>query len=146
MAERRIFIVQSSEGEYEDYHERNERAFANRASAEAYARELDRVHHPERIIDEDLWDEAEGEWFMTHEEVGSEHYETNPYNYQTQRTLYDEWMKAFENRHHQFLLDYINAHSQRQFTMSDVLQQEQNDFYADYDWYPCTVEELVLEE
>lgn len=58
----------SSEGEYEDYHERIEKAFRNKEDAEAYAKEIDAQHFLQPVVDENLWEKAENMWYYTNEQ------------------------------------------------------------------------------
>lgn len=135
----KIYIVKSSEGEYEDYYVRNEKAFLKKEDAEAYARELDNEHNkrPNFITDEFIhslteceenlpdWDEFVGE--LTSEN----------------RDNWLKWQEDQQNKQDKQLLDLMY---QRGYyitkEMLDQYYQWEQDSYTN--WHDCTIEELEL--
>ena len=144
--EKNIYIVKSSAGQYEDRWDRNERAFRERSTAEAYARKLDWEHLPDPVFSDELWNAVEEEWHEVNFEKYGEDYEIAPFDFNTEREQYDKWQADFDDRHRQFLLEYVNRETGKSYTVDDVLQHERYDDNRYYDWDPCTVEELILEE
>ena len=67
MKETKIYIVESSEGEYSDSPSWIEKAFRRKEDAEAFARQLDEERFAEPTIEVKLWEEAENVWYCTHE-------------------------------------------------------------------------------
>ena len=68
MKETKIYIVESSEGEYSDSPSWIEKAFRRKEDAEAFARQLDAERFAEPAIEVKLWEEAENVWYCTNEE------------------------------------------------------------------------------
>ncbi len=64
----KIYIMESSEGEYSDSPSWIEKAFRRKEDAEAFARQLDAERFAEPAIEVKLWEEAENVWYCTNEE------------------------------------------------------------------------------
>ena len=58
MKETKIYIVESSEGEYSDSPSWIEKAFRRKEDAEAFARQLDKERFAEPAIEVKLWEEC----------------------------------------------------------------------------------------
>ena len=135
----KIYIVKSSEGEYEDYHIWNEKAFLTREDAEAYAKELDNEHNkrPHFVTDEFicLLRECESklpEWEDFPEQLTTENRET-----------YFKWQEEQEKKQNKLLFELMYKRGQ-------FMTQEMYDQYNEWEnnsytrWYPCEIEELEL--
>ena len=131
----KIYIVKSSEGEWEDYHSWNEKAFISREKAEEYVKELDKKHYhaPEFITKEfeDLYNEA-GDIFD----------ENNPYpNYN-----YNELVNQWEENEQKFIIQYIKD---RGINITPEMYKEYEEWLMDgryYKWHDCEIEEIELIE
>lgn len=134
-----IYIVKSSEGEYEDYRVWNEKAFTKREDAEAYAKQLDEVHkqRPHFITDEFicLIRECENElpdWDDFPEEI-------TPKN----KEKWWQWQEEQEKKQKEILFDLM--YKRGQFMTQEMYDQYEEWERGSYnDWHKCQIEELEL--
>ena len=135
----KIYIVKSSEGEYEDYHTWNEKAFLKREDAEAYAKELDNEHNirPHFITDEFvcLLRECESQlpdWEDFPEKVTEEN-----------RDAWFKWQEEQEEKQKELLFDLMYKRGQfmTQAMYDQYNEWEDNSYTC---WYPSEIEELEL--
>lgn len=135
----KIYIVKSSEGEYEDYHIWNEKAFLKKEDAEAFAKELDNEHNkcPQFVTDEFicLLRECENKlpkWEDFPEQLTTENKEA-----------YFKWHNEQEKKQNKLLFELMYQRGQ-------FMTQEMYDQYNEWEdnsythWYPCKIEELEL--
>ena len=137
----KIYIVKSPEGEYEDYHYWNEKAFTKREDAEAYAKLLDEKHNyrPQFITDTFLsiirdceYDLPDWEDFPD-ERITSEN-----------RDRWLQWQEDQEEKQIQLLIDLM--YKKGQFMTREMYDQyEQWESTSNREWYDCEIEELELE-
>ena len=134
----KIYIVKSSEGEWEDYRSWNEKAFVSKEKAEEYAKELDKKHYykPEFITEEfeDLYNEA-----------GDIFYEDNEYP-KYDNPNYDELTSQWYENEQKFIIQYMKD---RGINITPEMYKEYEDWILDgryYVWDDCTIEELELVE
>ena len=137
----KIYIVKSSEGEYEDYHCWNEKAFIKREDAEAYAKFLDEKHNdkPQFITDTFLSILNDCEWELPDWEDFPEKKITSE-----NRDRWLQWQEEQEEKHIQLLIDLM--YKKGQFItreMYDQYIQWESDSYIR--WHNCQIEELELE-
>ena len=118
----KIYIVESSEGEWDDHCSWVEKAFRRKEDAEGFARQLDEEHFPQPVFDKKLCEEAERSWYVLNEEKNGSNWEVCPYNWQTEREKCEQFIKQQDEREIAFLLDYINSHSKRQYTTADIIR------------------------
>ena len=144
--EKKIYIVLSSEGLCEAYGEWIEKAFCRKKDAVAYAKQLDKEHNPKPVFKDSLWDRAEEEWCSMNEEKYGENWDDSPYDYKEEREKHDQFYKELEERKDAFMLDYINHHSKKQYTIEDIAKHKLYDDNYMFQWYPCEVKEIILVE
>lgn len=160
MTPKKIYIVISSEGQYEEYREKNERAFTNYDDAVQYAADLDRQHddmkNTGRISDMDMekarelyykwWDD---EWKRLAAEYGVQ-YEDNGQVVWTEENidLQDKVNDELNKQECQKLLEYLTQlFPLYNYTMDDVVQYYINaENYLWHDWHKCKIEEIELYE
>lgn len=135
----KIYIVKSSEGEYEDYHIWDERAFLKREDAEAFAKELDNEHNkrPQFVTDEFicLLRECESQlpdWEDFPEKVTDEN-----------RDAWFKWQEEQERKQNELLFDLMYKRGQFMTqAMYDQYNEWEDNSYTR--WYPSEIEELEL--
>lgn len=135
----KIFIVKSSEGEYENYHVWNEKAFTKREDAEAYAKQLDKEHNqrPYFITDEFicLLRECEDElpeWEAFPEKITPEN-----------RKKLLQWADNQEKKRNELLFDLMRKRGQFMTqAMYDQYSEWENNSYIN--WHECKIEEIEL--
>lgn len=131
----KIYIVQSSCGEYEDYRIWNEKAFTSKEKAEQYAKELDEKHNsrPSFITDE---------FIEAYNEVYDEIPDFEEYN--SDKETYFEWHKRL--RLHD---DYhmVKGLISRGFEVSIKMLRDFEEWESNsYDeWSPCNIDEIDFE-
>lgn len=135
----KIYIVRSSNGEYEDYEEWNEKAFLKREDAESFAKELDDKHNerPHFITDEfiDLLKECECElpdWEAFPEKVTNENIDA-----------WIKWQEEQERKQNELLFDLMYKRGQfmTQAMYDQYLEWEEKNYKK---WNNCLIEELEL--
>lgn len=132
----KIYIVQSSHGEYEDYRETNEKAFYNKEDAEKYAKELDARHRqtPEFITED---------FISAYNEIIPPEWPDAPCKPYENRELYQSWLQGMIQRERQFVI-------QEMYKQGFFLTEHMIDTYEDWednqyiDWHDCTIEEIEL--
>lgn len=142
---KKIFIVQTSYGTYEDFHIHNEKAFISHEKAKEYAKELDDIHNRKPVFTEDTWDEA-WEYISNIEEKEPNRF-INNIKYCPENM--EEWTKRneeTENDLHQELLNYIHKHVSTKYTLDDILQHVEYDNAKYMDYHPCGIKELELDD
>ena len=144
--EKKIYVVLSSEGQWEDYHEWIEKAFRRKKDAEAYAKQLDKEHNPKPVFKDRLWDEAEESWWSMNEEKYGKDWDLSPYDYKEEKEKNDQFYKELEERQDAFMLDYINKHSKKQYTADDIAKHKLYDENYLFQWDPGRVKEVMLVE
>lgn len=136
----KIYIVKSSEGDYEDYHTWNEKAFTKREDAEEYAKLLDKEHNarPHFVTDEFicLLRECENElpdWEdFPEEKITDEN-----------RDRYFRWQEEQEEKQNKLLFDLMYQRGQYMSKeMLDQYDQWESNSYTN--WHDCEIEELEL--
>lgn len=136
----KIYIVKSSEGEYEDYHVWNEKAFIKREDAEAYAKQLDKEHNqrPNFITDKFICllrecEEELPEWEDFPEE------KITPEN----RERWLQWQEEQENKQNKLLFDLMYKRGQ---LMTQAMYDQYNEWESNSytNWHDCSIEELEL--
>lgn len=136
----KIYIVKSSEGEYEDYHVWNEKAFTKREDAEAYAKQLDKEHNqrPHFITDKFICllrecEEELPEWEDFPEE------KITPEN----RKRWLQWWEEQENKQNKLLCDLMYKRGQ---FMTQAMYDQYNEWESNSytNWHNCSIEELEL--
>lgn len=131
----KIYIVQSSCGEYEDYHIWNEKAFSSKEKAEQYAKELDKKHDnkPSFITDE---------FINAYDEVYNEIPDFEDFD--SNKETYLEWHKRL-SLHDDFHM--VKGLISRGFEISIKMLRDFEKWESDSyrEWHPCTVEELDLD-
>lgn len=134
----KIYIVKSSRGGYEDYHEWNEKAFYKKEDAEKYTKELDKEYNykPEFITDsfEKAYRDAEYEapdWPDYEEPIS--------YNSEEYQKYLEDNLEAECN----FTINYLKD---KGFEVTkEMLDTYENWISYQYDkYYPCKIEELEL--
>lgn len=131
---KKIYIVVSSHGEYEDYREYLEKAFYNKKDAEKYAKEIDvkHNHRPEFITDSFLEDIDDIEDNLP---------DWGPCDLQGK--AYYEWVDKNNKREDEEIIKAIIA---KGYTfnreMYDEFREWEGDRYTD--WHPCCIEEIEL--
>jgi hypothetical protein len=142
---KKIFIVQSSAGSYDDYHVWNERAFISREKAELYAKEIDLSHNLSPIFNEVDWDNA---WIRVNEiENKDPNRFKNEYNYVSDSS--SEWSKRDEEIRldtYQIILSYIHEHVDTKYTIDDVINHENYEHQMYIEYHPCDIKELELDD
>lgn len=136
----KIYIVKSSEGEYEDYHVWNEKAFTKREDAEAYAKQLDKEHNyrPQFITDAFLSTLRDCEYELPDWEEFPEE-KITPEN----KNRWLKWQEEQEEKQIQLLINLM--YQKGQFMTRDMYEQYEeweNNSYTN--WYDCSIEELEL--
>ena len=134
----KIYIVQSSFGEYEDYRVKNEKAFVSRKAAEEYAKALDIAHQskPEFITDEFI------NILMECEDKLPE-WDNYPGNYNENPEAYRKWQKEQEEKQNKRLFGLM--YERGQFMTQEMLDQYEDWESRQYDsYYDCNIEELEL--
>lgn len=131
---KKIYIVQSSEGIYEDFHVWNEKAFTKKEEAEKYAKKLDKQHNsrPDFLTEkfkEDFEDIEENlpEWgscYLSGEE-------------------YADWVSKQNARED---AEIIEGMIKRGYTFNKKMYDEYRNWESEqyYEWHPCVVEEIEL--
>lgn len=136
----KIYIVKSSEGEYEDYYVWNEKAFLKREDAEAYAKKLDDEHdkRPHFLTDEfiDLLRECENE-LPEWEEFPEK--SITPEN----RDRWYEWQEEQEEKQNKILYELMYQRGQ---FMTPEMYNQYNEWESNSyrNWHKCEIEELEL--
>ena len=138
----KIYIVQSSRGEYDDYTVYNERAFTNREKAEEYAEELNRIHNhvPSFVTPEfeDSFADAEGEVNILMENYPD--FEEKPIS---NWDKYKEYLDQYKKEQDKHLIDIL-------YKMSFMVTPQMLEDYRNYldmqfeDWNSCSIEEIEL--
>lgn len=135
----KIYIVKSSEGEYEDYRVWNEKAFLKREDAEAYAKELDnkRNKRPHFVTDEFIRLLKECESELPECEVFPEQLTTK------NREAYFKWYDEQDEKQNKRLFELMCKRGQFMTPeMYDQYNEWENNSYTR--WYPSKIEELEL--
>lgn len=135
-----IYIVKSSEGEYEDYHVWNEKAFTKKEDAEAYAKQLDKEHNqrPHFVTDEFICllrecEEMLPEWEDFPEKITPEN-----------REKWLQWQEEQEKKQNELLFKLMYERGQFMTqAMLDQYDEWESNVYTNY-WYECEIEELEL--
>lgn len=146
MKETKIYIMESSEGEYSDSPSWIEKAFRRKEDAEAFARQLDAERFAEPAIEVKLWEEVENVWYCTNEEKYGMNWDAVPDDISHDKEKCEAYIKEQDERERAFVLEYLNAHGSRQYTMDDVLRQEVWQQNQCCDWNHCYVHEITLVE
>lgn len=141
-----IYIVESSEGEWSDSPSWIEKAFRRKEDAEAYAHQLDTKRFADPVIDKELWEEAESEWYCINEEKYGMNWEAVPKEICHDKEKSEAYMKQQQEQERAFVLDYINTHGSHQYSMDDIHSQEEWEENQGYDWNPCYIHEVTLVE
>ena len=136
----KIYIVKSSEGEYEDYHVWNEKAFTKREDAEAYAKQLDKEHNyrPQFITDAFLSTLRDCEYELPDWEEFPEEKITSE-----NKNRWLKWQEEQEEKQIQFLINLM--YQKGQFMTKDMYEQYEeweNNSYTN--WHDCSIEALEL--
>lgn len=137
---KKIYVVKSSEGEYEDYFVWNEKAFTKKEDAEAYAKELDEMHceRPAFITDEFISLLRECEEKLPDWEEFPDYPVTSE-----NRENWGKWMDEQEKKQNNMLFQLMYERGQ-------LLTQTMYDLYLDWEsnsyrvWHDCIIEELDL--
>lgn len=135
----KIYIVKSSNGEYEDYRVWNEKAFTKREDAEAFAKSLDEAHNsrPHFITDEFicLLRECEAElpeWEKFPEKVTPEN-----------KDRWLKWNEDQEKKQNELLFELMYKRGQFMTqAMYDQYDEWESNSYTN--WHKCEIEELDL--
>lgn len=130
----KIYIVQSSCGEYEDYHIWNEKAFTNKEDAEKYAEELDLKHNyrPEFITPE-----FELAFYDSDDEIPS--FEA----FDGDKETYLQWYARYTKHNNDCLIKIMSEkgfHLTKE--MIEQFEEWESDSYNDY--HPCNIDEIEL--
>ena len=136
----KIYIVKSSEGEYENYHFRNEKAFTKKKDAEAYAELLDKKHNyrPQFITDAFLSTLRDCEYELPDWEEFPEE-KITPEN----KNRWLKWQEEQEEKQIQLLINLM--YQKGQFMTKDMYEQYEewgNNSYTC--WHPSEIEEIEL--
>lgn len=130
--EKKIYIVKSSSGEYEDYYTINEKAFLSKEKAEQYVKQItDEINKKPSFLTEDiatLIDEAYIEtpdWEDYSGEV--------PINTDERRKDYFAWQEEMTKRDNEFIISYA---AERGITLTTEMIQE-------YDLYKSWIQDNV---
>ena len=142
----KAYIVVSSEGSFEEYYSHYEKVFRRKNEADEYAKQLDAERFAKPVVDEKLWREAEGMWYYTNEQKYGEGWEIIPYNILTQPKEFEACQNKRDADKRNYLLDYINSHGERTYTMDDVMHLERYEDNRQYEWNPCEVMEIDFVE
>lgn len=113
-----IYLVVTSEGEYEDYRKNIERAYTSKEAAEKYAKELD--HKYDFITPKVIEDYENAEDYVDDYQERNPDLFKNPYNYIDNREKYLKELDLINNRVDKILLDYLNKNFGYSFTMNDI--------------------------
>lgn len=135
----KIYIVKSSEGEYEDYCVWNEKAFLKREDAEAYAKELDNEHNqrPHFVTDEFIRLLKECESELPECEDFPEQLTTK------NREAYFKWYDEQDEKQNKRLFELMCKRGQFMTPeMYDQYNEWEDNSYTR--WYPSEIEELEL--
>lgn len=144
--EKKIYLVTSSEGQYEDYHEWVEKAFVDKSQAEEFAKQLDVLHRakPEFITEEfaNALDESNYEWDELTDDDPK--YESPKYLESTQEEK-DAFYTWYNNEYIQFL---INSMYKKGFFVTEYMLKQHDEWESNSytDWHNCSVEEITLVE
>lgn len=135
----KIYIVKSSEGEYEDYHVWNEKAFTKKEDAEAFAKLLDKEHNsrPQFVTDEFLCllrqcEDELPDWEDFPEQMTLEN-----------REDWLKWQEEQDEKQTKLLLDLM--YKRGQFMTREMYDQYtawESDSYTN--WHKCEIEEIEL--
>ena len=136
----------SAPGEYSDSPSWIEKAFRRKEDAEAFAGQLDAERFAEPAIEVKLWEEAESVWYCTNEEKCVMNWDAVPDDVSHDKEKCEAYIKEQDERARAFVLEYLNAHGSRQYTMDDVLRQEVWQQNQCCDWNHCYVHEITLVE
>lgn len=132
-----VYIVISSEGEYEDYREYNEKAFYNKEDAEKYCKELDEKHNykPEFITDK--FEEAYEEAYNSLPD-----WDLKANSNEDLKTYYDNIIKQGE-KDIQYIISEMNKQG---FNVNEDMIEKYKEWESNlyYEWYPCKIEEIEL--
>lgn len=132
----KIYIVQSSHGEYEDYRETNEKAFYNKEDAEKYAKELDKKHNdtPDFITDA---------FTLAYDNIFTPEWPDPPCNPFDDYDKYQVWLKEMIDNDRKFI---INEMYKQGFFVTEQMIDVYDEWYENQytDWHDCIVEEIEL--
>lgn len=134
----KIYIVQSSFGEYEDYRVQNEKAFTSRKAAEEYAKKLDTAYQykPEFITDEFINILTECEYELPEWEDFPGKYVENP-------EAWCKWQEEQQKKQNKLLFELM--YKRGQFMTQEMLDQYEDWESRQYEsYYDCNIEELEL--
>lgn len=112
-----IYLVITSEGEYEDYRENVERAYTSKEAAEKYIKELDDKRINDTRVIEDY---EESEEYMYEYKYRNPDLFKNPYNPSDNPEKYYKEMNLIKKRMDTILLDYLNRNFGYSFTLEDL--------------------------
>lgn len=142
---KKIYIVQSSQGSYEDYFVKNEKAFISRDKAKEFAKCLDETRLLEPVFDNDLWNDGWNYVYELEDKYPGKFSNTIVYN-PADTSEYDKREAEIINLEYKEFLSYVSNKSQKKYTLDDVEKHQQ---YVDCQYsqyYPCTIKELDLDD
>lgn len=113
-----IYLVITSEGEYEDYFENIERAYTSKEAAEKYAKELN--HKYDFITPKVIENYQEAEEYVDMYANRNPDLFKNPYTYKDNREKYLKELDLINKRMDAVLLDYLNKTFGYSFTQKDI--------------------------
>ena len=142
----KAYIVVSSEGSSIEHYSHYEKVLRRKNEADEYTNQLDAESFAKSILEENLWCEAECMWYFTNEMKYGEEWEVISYNILTQRKEFEVCQNRRDARKRKYLLDYINSHGERTYTMDDVIRYERYEENRQYEWNPSEVMEIDFVE
>jgi hypothetical protein len=130
----KIYIVESSSGNYEDYVCYNEKAFINRSDAELYAKQLDEEHFSKPSFITDEFVDAYVECYDEAPDWGD-----GP----SDKEAYFAWQDECIKKEREFIISEMHK---KGFDINESMIHEYEKYESDSyrDWHKCTIEELEL--
>lgn len=118
---RKIYLVITSSGTYEDYMETIECGFNDKSKAEEYAKQLDEVYICKPLIDSEEWYEIEDavDELIDYSDPRFE----NPYSYHKDGERFTKRNYEVEAEENKVYLDIIHQHGYNDFTLEDLEKQ-----------------------
>lgn len=134
-----IYLVITSEGDYEDYFEHIERAYISKEAAEKYAKELN--HKYDFITPKVIEDYENAENYVYDYQERNPDLFKNPYNYNDNQEKYLKEVHLINKRADSILLDYLNKTFKYSFTLKDLELIEEGRYKT---YYPTKVQTITL--
>lgn len=139
---KKIYLVISAEGEWEDYRENVEKAFLNKKRAKKFAKKIDESHKYVPVFSDDLWNEV----LLAFDDFCEANKDYIKFDDKISLEERDKEYERLEKLENELYLKILHDKGYIQYKMIDVikhLEYEENKFKHYFD---CEIKEIELDD